>query len=284
MNRYCDLHTHSVYSDGSYTPGELIEEAEVLGLSAIALCDHNTADGLPHFLRAAEGKKIKAVAGVEFSADLDGNELHLLGLYVKEKYFSQVTELMNGVLALKEESNLALIESLKGAGIFLDYGEIKAKTPNGRVNRAHIAAALTEKGYVTSIKEAFRSYLSKSGGFYTEPRRLTIWELIDFIISIDALPVLAHPLLNLEPKELSELLPKAKAAGLRGMECLYSEYRKEEIALSMELTRGNGLLPSGGSDFHGTNKPHISLGRGKGDLFVPAEWERDLSLAIGVIQ
>lgn len=276
INKYCDLHTHSIYSDGTYTPAELIEEAEALGLTAIALCDHNTAEGLPYFLRAAEGRKIKAVAGVEFSADLDGNELHLLGLYVKKEYFPQVAELMNGTLALKEESNLALVDSLKKAGIILDYSKIKAKTPNGLVNRAHFAAALTEGGYTKSPKEAFRGYLSKNGGFYTEPNRLTLWELIDFVLSIGALPILAHPLLNLSPKELSVLLPRAKAAGLRGMECLYSEYSEDEASLSLKLAKENHLLPSGGSDFHGTNKPHISLGRGTGDLYVPSEWERDL--------
>ena len=125
MGRFCDLHTHSVFSDGTCTPEEILREAAGLGLAAVALCDHNTADGLPDFLSAAAGQAVEAVAGAEFSVDLEGTELHLLALYLPERAFPQVSELMLAVNRRKEESNIALVESLNRAGYRIDYGAIK---------------------------------------------------------------------------------------------------------------------------------------------------------------
>lgn len=269
MYKICDLHTHSTFSDGTCTPTEIINAAIDIGLSAVALCDHNTIDGVPEFLAAAEGKDIEAIAGAEFSVDFNGTELHLLGLNIPQKSFSSVTQLMESVNRKKEESNIALVTSLNKAGYFIDYAAIKEKTPNGKINRAHIAKALMEKGYVTSMEEAFVTLLSPEQGHYQEPQRLTVWEMIDFLLSIDAIPVLAHPFLNLSESELKEFLPLAKQRGLIGMECFYSRYDEETTKKSIELANINNLKPSGGSDFHGTNKPDIHLGFGEGNLKIP---------------
>ena len=138
----CDLHTHSVFSDGTYTPLEIIDSAIAAGLSAVALTDHNTMDGLPDFLAAARGKNINIVPGVEFSADYKGTELHILGLFIAPEHFDRVAELMEKGAVLKEKSNIALIEALRRDGYDLNYDEIKASTANGRVNRLHVAVAL----------------------------------------------------------------------------------------------------------------------------------------------
>jgi predicted metal-dependent phosphoesterase TrpH len=206
MEKLCDLHTHSIYSDGTCTPLEIIDEALKLGLSAIALTDHNTADGLPCFVSAAKDKNIAAVPGVEFSADYNGKELHILGLFISPDHFGKVSDLMESVNNRKEKSNIDLIESLKTAGVDLDYETIKSATPNGKVNRAHIAAAMVEKGYISSIKEGFDTVLSKSSGHYKEPQRLTAAEIINFISSIGAVSILAHPFLNLKESELIDFL------------------------------------------------------------------------------
>lgn len=277
----CDLHTHSVFSDGTCTPAELVDAALACGLSAIALTDHNTVDGLPDFLAAAEGKPIDAVAGVEFSVDYDGTELHLLGLYVPPAAFGQVADLMHRYNALKEQSNVALVAALNRAGYAIDYAAIKAKTPNGKCNRAHIAAALTEAGYTASVKEAFKTLLGKGGGYYVEPQRLTVWETIDFIRAIGAVPVLAHPFLNLDEERLTAFLPAAKARGLVGMECAYSLYDEETTAKSFALADANDLCYSGGSDFHGGNKPHIQLAVGQGNLCIPYAWAQAIEQAKG---
>lgn len=268
---YCDLHTHSVYSDGTYTPAQLVEGAVCAGLSAIALCDHNNVSGLPHFLAAAEGQSIEAVGGVELSTDYGATELHILGLYIEPQYFDEINAMMLDYKHRKEESNIRLVEALRADGYAVDYDAIRSRTPDGQVNRALIAAALTEKGYTTSIKEAFSRLLSEKNGYYVPPSRISSFDAIAYLRSIGAVTVLAHPLLNLTEEELEIFLPQAKAAGLDGMETLYSTYDEHERAVAAGLAEKYGLLHSGGSDFHGENKPDIRLGVGRGDLAVPSE-------------
>ena len=127
QNRFCDLHMHSVYSDGSYTPAELIDEAERIGLCAIALCDHNGVGGLPEFLEAAKGKNVQAIAGVEFSVDYNGKELHILALGIRPECFGEISALMEDVCRRKEQSNVELVEALARAGYVVDYEKIKAQ-------------------------------------------------------------------------------------------------------------------------------------------------------------
>ena len=270
MEKICDLHTHSVYSDGTFTPAEIIEEAIKIGLSAVALTDHNTIDGLHDFISAAHGKNIEIVTGAEFSVDYNGTELHILGLFIPTSRFDEVTALMSSVNKRKEQSNIALIESLNHAGFNLDYEEIKRSTPNGKINRAHIASTMVKKGYISSIKEGFDTVLSKSSGHYKEPVRLTASEIIEFIRSLGAFSVLAHPFLNLNEQELVEFLSSSK--GLNGMECYYSTYDEETTKKSLQIADKYGLICSGGSDFHGMTKPDIKLGVGRGNLKVPFMW------------
>lgn len=269
MEKLCDLHTHSVFSDGTYTPAQLIEEAQEIGLSGVALCDHNTVAGLPEFMAAAENTNVEAVPGIEFSTDYEGTELHMLGLFLKPQYFVSVTELLEPYLQMKEESNRNLVEALGKAGYHLDFERIKASTPNGQLNRAHIAAALMEKGYTASVKEAFKTLLSKTGGYYREPPKPDVFEVISFIRSIGSVAVLAHPYLSLPKEQVPGFLRQAKKRGLNGMEILYSTYDEETTELAAMTAKKYDLLPSGGSDFHGANKPDIRLGRGKGNLAIP---------------
>ena len=273
MNKLCDLHTHSVFSDGTFTPAEIIDEAIRIGLSAVALCDHNTVDGLPEFLSAAEGKDIEAVAGAEFSVDLNGTELHLLGLFIPSSRFAEISEKMLEVNMRKEQSNLELIASLSRAGIHVDYESLKKSTPNGKINRAHIAGELVRLGYVSSRGEAFDTVLSPEAGHYKEPKRLGVFEMIDYLRSIGALPVLAHPYLKNDERGLiNDFLPRAASCGLVGMECYYSTYDDDTTHTALDTAKRLGLLPSGGSDFHGERKPDIQIGTGRGTLGVPTEF------------
>lgn len=276
MSKKCDLHTHSIFSDGTYTPEEIIDSAINLGLSAVALCDHNTIDGLSDFLSAAAEKDIDAIAGTEFSVDYNGTELHLLALFIPKSQFSKVSDLMKEVNSRKEQSNIGLISALNKAGYNISFDTIKNSTPNGKFNRAHIAAELTKQGYTNSIKQAFDTLLSPDAGYYKEPKRLSFLDMISFIKSIGAVPVLAHPFLNLSEQELEALLPLAKENGLVGMECFYSLYDQETTEKALKIANDFGVLPSGGSDFHGDNKPDISLGIGKGNLCIPYDWAVEL--------
>ena len=238
----CDLHTHSVFSDGTYTPREVIAEAKRLGL-IVALTDHNTVAGLPEFVDAAQKLGVTAVPGVEFSTEHKGKEI----------------------------SNMELVERLNQAGYLIDYAKVKRRNPNGNANRAHMAAELLERGYVTSIREAFDTILSDGGGFYVPPSRLQLIDVIKELRHIGILPVLAHPLQELTEPELRALLPDAIDAGLAGMETMHSSYTPEMISLAERIAAEFSLLSSGGSDFHGSVKPDISLGTGKGWLCIPSK-------------
>lgn len=271
MKNLCDLHVHSTCSDGTLTPGELVRLAEKLGLGAVALCDHNTVAGLPEFLEAGKHSAVEAVPGVEFSTDYQDRELHLLALFVKPEHYAAVTEKVEEMLARKERSNVALVQALQSAGVTLDYASIKAGTPNGQVNRAVIAAEMVRRGYCASVKEAFSNYLSPKHGFFHPPKRLDVFEMIDFIRSIGAVSVLAHPFLNLGEDELRAFLTKAVPLGLDAMETEYSTFSEEQRQILREMAAEFGIGISGGSDFHGDNKPDIALGIGRGDLRVPME-------------
>ena len=272
----CDLHAHSIYSDGTCTPSEIIDIAEKSGISAIALTDHNTIDGLQDFIDSAKGKDIEIALGTELSVDYNGKELHVVALFIKPEYFGQVTDLMREVMARKEQSNIDLVNALVKAGFDINYKEITDTTPNGKINRSHIATAMMKKGYVSSIAEAFETYLSKNGVYYKEPQRIDVFEMLDFIKSIGAVSILAHPFLNLSSEELLTFLPIAKQSGLDGIECFYSLYDEETTREALYLANKFQLLKSGGSDFHGARKPDIRLGFGRGNLEIPYEWYLEL--------
>ena len=276
MEKYCDLHVHSIYSDGTYTPEEILLEAERAGLAAVALCDHNTVDGVMHFRRAAEGKRVEAILSAEFSVGFEGEELHLLGLYLPDAAIPILNERMVEVQRRKDESNIEMIDRLCRAGYKISYDEIKSGTPGGLCNRAHIALALTEKGYTPTINAAFRTVLSPTAGFYRPPERISIFDMLDLLTELNVVPVLAHPLLTLSPERLSALLPQAKKHGLIGMECYYVSYSPRSTALSLGLADTNRLLYSGGSDFHGATKPDVKLGVGRGNLQIPYRWAEAL--------
>lgn len=264
-----DLHTHSTYSDGTLTPAELVDLAVEAGISALALCDHNTVDGLPAFLEAARDRELEAVPGVEFSAEYEGREVHILGLFIEQEHYGAVRELLAQVLERKERSNRVLIRNLAEAGICLDYDGLQAAMPGGQVNRAVIGAQMVRQGYCRSVKEAFSLWLAPERGYFIPPQRQRAMDVIRFIRSIGAVSVLAHPFLNLTDEQLPCFLAEAAAEGLDAMEIRYSTYTLEQTEQAEALAREFGLLPSGGSDFHGGNKPDIRIGRGRGDLHVP---------------
>ncbi len=269
--KLCDLHTHSYYSDGTSSPALLIDEAARLGLSAVALCDHDTCDGLPEFFSHAKDSSVEAIGGIEFSTSYRDKELHILALFVREEHFDRIAKITDTVRRRKEESNQRLVASLNAAGYEIDYGEIR-KANKGSVNRAHIASALVAGGYAKSVKEAFSEILAESKGFYVPPKRFDALEIIELIRDMGAVSVLAHPFLNLNEDELRVFLSLAIPCGLCAMETRYSTYSEKETLLADEIAGEYGLLGSGGSDFHGERKPDISIGSGKGGLEVPASF------------
>lgn len=271
----CDLHTHSVYSDGTFTPAELIDGAIAAGLSAIAMTDHNTVSGLNEFIAAGEGKPIELVPGVEFTTAYNGIELHILGLFINPETHYTINSYINKAATLKEESNYRLVKRLQEHGYDITYVEI-LENSKGHVNRANIAAELVKKGYIESIDWAFKNILHKDYGLYEPPERLSSIETIRFIREIGAVAVWAHPYFHMTFDQAEEFLPRAVAAGLQGMETIYSTYDDATTKKAKEVCRRFGICESGGSDFHGANKPKISLGKGYGNLRIPYEFYQQL--------
>lgn len=266
----CDLHVHSMYSDGTCTPEEILALAEKAGLSHVALTDHNTAMGLPRFLDAARGGKVIPVPGIELSTAYEGVELHLLGLFLPRDAFEAVHGFVEEMHRLKDENNRSLIAALRRAGYDMDYDALASRVPGGHINRAHIGAELARKGYVADIDEAVKGLLAPGKGFYQPPERLNTLAAIGFLRAQGAVTVLAHPFLQMTEEQLNAFLPLARAAGLQAMETCYSLYDAATRQAARALAAWNGLLESGGSDFHGQNKPAIHLGTGYGSLYVPS--------------
>ncbi len=270
----CDLHTHSTYSDGTATPTEIIKAADAAGLYAVALTDHNFVSGLPEFTEAAKGARVRAIGGVEFSTDYetDGEviELHIVALFVEPEYYDAVREFVKELGEEKTAANIELAKSLSAAGYNVSFETMKRRFGNN-INRAHFAQCLVELGAANTIQEAFDGMLSKSSGFYKQPKRLDVFKTIRFIKEIGAVSVLAHPYLNLSEEQLDAFLTHAVPAGLSAMETRYSDYDNDTERRAIAMAKKHGICESGGSDYHGARKPHIKLGTGRGDLRVPSE-------------
>ena len=275
-NKLCDLHVHSTFSDGTMTPPELIDLAIEQGLSALALCDHNTVTGLPLFSEYAEDKAIESVCGTELSTTFDGSELHILGLFITPPMYGEINEWLSEAMKRKQQSNFRMIAALNESGIHLDYRKLTDESPSGQFNRGNVAAAMKDLGYVDTISQAFREYLAPELGYYREPERPDACATIGFLRDLGAVPVWAHPFLSLPESRITEFLPQAVNAGLAGMEVLYSEDTAEETRKAYALADQYGLLYSGGTDFHGENKPDIQLGTGYGNMNIPYQYYLEL--------
>ena len=250
-------------------PAEMIAEAKKIGLGALALTDHNTVAGLPELFRAAHGTGVEAVGGVELSTDYGEIELHVVALFVKEKHFDTINEMVEELSKRKDQSNRELCQTLRNAGYDVDLDEIKAKTPRKHINRAHFASALLEKGYVSSIPEAFETLLSKTYGFYNQPKRLDVFKTLATLKRIGCVSVLAHPFQEMDETALRGFLEKAIPYGLDAMETAYAKYDDETIARLRSIAKEYNLKESGGSDFHGERRKGTYLGIGQGNLRVP---------------
>lgn len=262
-----DLHTHSHCSDGSLSPAQLLRAAEKAGVTAVALCDHNTVAGLPEFTAAAG--TVEAVPGVEFSANYQGKELHILALFLPRESWAAVDTRLAQLHRDKEAGNRALVAALRCGGYAITYEEVTAMAGGGWINRAHVAQVLTRKGYTGSVQEAFCTLLRRHGGFYVPPKLPDALETIAFIKDQGAVAVLAHPLLSLDAAQLRTFLPMAGAAGLDAMETMYPLFDEAATHLLRGMACEFGFLESGGSDFHGAAKPDIRIGVGRGTLAVP---------------
>jgi len=275
-----DLHTHSTASDGTFSPSELVRLAKSEGLKALALTDHDTTSGLKEAYETALEEGVPFLCGVEISVKFDGpGHFHLLGYFLTPEIPS-LEETLCELQKARRRRNELMVEKLRNLGIEISLSELEA-IAQGEIGRPHFARLLVEKGVVKSFDEAFEKYLKKGAPAYVPKALLTPDEAIRKILESQGVPVLAHPItLKLDKTSLSKYLEELKDLGLMGVEAYYSEHNQSFTDFLLSQARRLGLLVTGGSDFHGKNKPDIKLGRGFGNLRVPLECFENLKKAL----
>jgi predicted metal-dependent phosphoesterase TrpH len=258
--KYIDLHVHSNASDGSYPPAEVVRQAKEGGLTAMALTDHDTVDGLAEAVAAGKTYGVEVIPGVEISAQFPGGTMHIVGLFV-DYHNGRLDERLAVLKQARIDRNPQIIKKLNDLGLAITMARVEEISGGGQVGRPHIARALLEAGYVSSIQEAFDKFLAFQRPGYVSKFRFPPNEALAMIREAKGIPVLAHPFtLNLAAIPLKNLIIELKAQGLAGLEVFYSEHTAEQEALYRKLAQELDLLVSGGSDYHGQNKPEITLG------------------------
>jgi len=270
-----DLHSHSTMSDGTDPPSTVVELAAAAGLSALALTDHDTLDHLPEARAASEAHDMRLVPGCEVSCELAGRapgSMHLLVFFVDDTP-GELQDRLAVLQAARNERNVQIIEALNAHGVPITLDAVRAQSGPGSVGRPHIARVLMQEGHVGSIQEAFDVWLAKGRPAYFERGRLGPEDAIELTHASGGVCAVAHPRsLGLEGGALDAFVGELTDAGLDGLECEYGAYPAGERAPLRKLARRHGLAPTGGSDYHGENKPGLSVGTGRGDLCVPDEY------------
>lgn len=263
-----DLHTHTLCSDGSMTPAELVKHAKLSGLSAVAVSDHDTADGVKEAMETGRQIGIEVIPAIELSAVSD-TETHILGYFI-DPDSPALVKAVDHIRDVRTQRIGETCEMLAKYNIHVALDEVKAKAGGGILCRAHIAKLMTEKGYSESPKAAFNQWLNVGCPCYSESQALTDEEAVDLIRQAGGDAYLAH--LHLTKKsgdELDSFVKRLKKAGLCGIEGWYTDYTQEHEREYRTLAEKYGLKLSGGTDFHGAFKPHIQIGRGLGNLEIP---------------
>lgn len=268
-----DLHVHSNKSDGTCSPSGLVSYAVQKGLTAFALTDHDTTDGLDEALQAAaSAHSVTVIPGIEFSTVYENKDIHVLGLNIDYKTPVFLSALADFV-ASRERRNEKMCKKLQEyAQIDITYEKLLAAFPNAVITRAHYARYLFDHGYVKSMPEAFDRYIGDRAPCFIPREKVTPDAAVRLILAAGGVPVLAHPpLYRMSDERLDRLVRILTESGLAGIEAIYSTYTAGEEAHMRSLASRYGLIITGGSDFHGSNKPAIDLGTGKGNLCVPDE-------------
>jgi len=278
-----DLHVHSNKSDGSLSPTELVELAVKKRLSAFALTDHDTTDGLQEALEAASrynaslkdnpagGIPLEVIPGIEFSTEYQGRDIHVLGLFI-EFDSPLFKERLQAFVDSRILRNQKMCKSLASEGIDISYEKLLKEFPCAVITRSHYARYLYQHGYVKSLREAFDRYIGDHARHYIPREKITPAQAVELIHAVNGLAVLAHPILyHMAEDDLDTLISQLKDCGLDGIETIYSTYSAEEERQIRRLAQKHDLLITGGSDFHGEHKPGLEMGIGYGKLAVPEE-------------
>ena len=241
-----DLHSHTTASDGVLAPRELVRLAARHGVRVLAVTDHDSTEGLPEAIDEAARHGIEIVAGLEINCDVPGSEIHVLGYFVNwaEEWFQAFLREQRAERAARVHR---IVERLTELGLPLEAEEVFAICKEGSPGRPHVAQAMVNRGYVSSVGQAFDEYLGRDGSANVSRRRLTPVEAVAVIRRAGGVPVFAHPGLA----DRDGMIPDLVAAGLLGLETYYPEHSPSQTATYLALCRAHDLAPTGGSDYHG---------------------------------
>jgi len=260
-----DLHIHSTASDGRFSPADIVHQAIEQGLSVIAITDHDSVDGIALALIAAKSfPELKVIPGIELSTDVPQGEIHVLGYFIDYTNLEFQTTL-DGLRNSRFHRAQGMVAKLKNLGIHINWKRVQEIAGVGSIGRPHIAQAMLEKGYISSIKEAFTKYISRDGPAYVEREKMTPVEAVEIILKFNGLPVLAHPFTTSNPEIM---IVELKAAGLIGIEVYYNSYTADEINELISFADRYGLIATGGSDYHGLEAANETM---LGGVEVPME-------------
>lgn len=293
--RPIDLHVHSTCSDGTYSPTQLVDYAIRKGLAAFALTDHDSIDGLEEAIQYAaklQAQQIsekfcaaapvipEVIPGIELSTEYQGRDIHIVGLYIdyhSQPFLKKLQEFVDS----RTNRNYKMCALLRQAGVSVTYEELLAAYPDSVITRAHYAAYLLEKGYVKSRQEAFDRYVGDHAPCYVPREKITPAQAVHLILDAHGTPVLAHPIqYNMNKERLEGLIRELKEEGLMGIEAIYSTYTAADECQIRALATKYRLFISGGSDFHGANKPGLDLGTGYGKLYIPLDLLQNIRKAL----
>ena len=275
-----DLHVHSTASDGSLTPTEVVNRAAGLGLTAMALTDHDTVSGIDEALKAAKDLDMEVIPGIEVSCIYKGKEIHILGLYIDHTN-PELLSFLKEASRKRYDRNMEMLAAFNKNGFEITVEDLHCGNPKTVITRAHFARALLKRGYVSSVDQAFRKYLNPDRPYYRSRELITPEEVLNALQTAGGFPVLAHPLqYKLGWAGTEELVSQLTDHGLCGLECFHSSNNQDESGKLRKLAKKYSLAPTGGSDFHGAAKPDIEIGSGRGGLRVSALYLDDIKLSM----
>ena len=274
-----DLHVHTTASDGTASPAEAVKLAKAAGLSAIAITDHDTVSGYAEAAEAGKALGVEVIPGIEISTKY-GRAVHILGYYI-DPDSDKLAPVLEWVVRDRDERNRKMAELMAADGLPVSYEEMHRRF-GAVIGRPHFAEVLVELGLAKDVRDAFDRYVEKGQKYYLPRNFLSIERSVEIIREAGGIPVLAHPFqYKLDDAGLRELIEHCMESGLKGIECRYSGYSTEQSKYLGRLAEEYGLIKTGGSDFHGENKKHISIGTGTGTLEVPYQYLEKLREAAG---
>lgn len=257
MNTYsADLHLHTDFSDGTFTPPQLVRKANKLGFNAISITDHDIVDGIAIANKVADEVGITLIPGVELTVEWGTSELHILGYYINCEV-GWFKDLLREICEARVERMKKMVYKLNDLGIELTFQDVLKKNKKGAVGRLHLANVLYEKGKVNSTKEAFYKYIGDNGPCYVKKYKLSPKEAIEDILRVDGIPVLAHPGMSVSESDIYSLIDM----GLEGIEVYHPGHSQIQITQYKKLAQENNLIITGGSDCHGKAKEKVLLGK-----------------------